>query len=104
LRVGSGGAGRYRGGEGLCRELVFLAPATVTLLTERRKRAPYGLHGGEPGAVGVNKLEHDGTVIQLPGKVTFDARIGDVLSICTPGGGGYLPSAPIRLANDAGEA
>ncbi len=104
LRVGSGGAGRYRGGEGLCRELVFLAPATVTLLTERRKRAPYGLHGGEPGAVGVNKLEHDGTVIQLPGKVTFDARIGDVLSICTPGGGGYLLSAPIRLANDAGEA
>jgi N-methylhydantoinase B/oxoprolinase/acetone carboxylase alpha subunit len=101
LRHGSGGAGCYRGGDGLCRELVFLAPATVTLLTERRKRAPYGLHGGEPGAVGVNKLEHDGTVTQLPGKVTFDARVGDVLSMCTPGGGGYLPLAPIRLANDA---
>jgi 5-oxoprolinase (ATP-hydrolysing) len=101
LRVGSGGAGCYRGGDGLCRELVFLAPATVTLLTERRKRAPYGLHGGEPGAMGVNKLEHDGTVTQLPGKATFDACVGDVLSICTPGGGGYLPLAPIRLANDA---
>jgi 5-oxoprolinase (ATP-hydrolysing) len=90
LRHGSGGAGRYRGGDGLCRELVFLAPATVTLLTERRKRAPYGLHGGDPGAVGVNMLERDGTVTYLPGKVTFDARVGDVLSICTPGGGGFF--------------
>lgn len=91
LRHGSGGAGRYRGGDGLCRELVFLAPATVTLLTERRKRAPYGLHGGEPGAVGINLLERDGTATQLPGKVTFDARVGDVLCIFTPGGGGFLP-------------
>jgi N-methylhydantoinase B/oxoprolinase/acetone carboxylase alpha subunit len=91
LRHGSGGAGRYRGGDGLCRELVFLAPATVTLLTERRKRAPYGLHGGEAGAVGINMLERDERVTQLPGKVTFEARVGDVLSICTPGGGGFLP-------------
>src|SRR5204863_5781259 len=88
LRYSSGGAGRYRGGDGLCRELVFLAPATVTLLTERRKRAPYGLHGGEPGAIGINSLERNGTVTQLPGKVTFDVRVGDVLSICTPEGGG----------------
>ncbi len=101
LRHGSGGAGRYRGGDGLCRELLFLAPAIVTLLTERRKCAPYGLHGGEPGTVGNNSLERDGTIIRLPGKVTYDARVGDVLCICTPGGGGYLPSAPIRLANDA---
>jgi 5-oxoprolinase (ATP-hydrolysing) len=91
LRHGSGGSGRYRGGDGLCRELVFLAPATVTLLTERRKRAPYGLHGGEAGAVGINMLERDERVTQLPGKVTFEARVGDVLSICTPGGGGFLP-------------
>ncbi len=91
LRHGSGGAGRYRGGEGLCRDLEFLAPATVTLLTERRKRAPYGLHGGEAGSVGINMLERDGRVRHLPGKVTFEARVGDVLSICTPGGGGFLP-------------
>jgi 5-oxoprolinase (ATP-hydrolysing) len=90
LRYGSGGAGRYRGGDGLCRELIFLAPATVTLLTERRKHAPYGLYGGEPGAVGINSLERKGTATRLPGKVTFDASIGDVLSICTPGGGGFL--------------
>ncbi len=90
LRHDSGGTGRYRGGDGLCRELIFLAPATVTLLTERRKHAPYGLFGGEPGAVGINSLERDGTITQLPGKVTFDVRVGDILSICTPGGGGFL--------------
>jgi len=91
LRYGSGGPGRYRGGDGLCRELVFLAPATVTLLTDRRKCVPYGLHGGKPGSVGVNILEHDGTTTELPGKVTFDVHVGDVLCIYTPGGGGFLP-------------
>lgn len=91
LRYGSGGAGRYRGGDGLCRELQFLAPATVTLLTERRKRGPYGLHGGETGEVGGNYLERDGMVTALPGKTTFDVQVDDVLIICTPGGGGFLP-------------
>ena len=90
LRHGSGGAGRYRGGDGLCRELVFLAPAQVTLLTERRKHAPYGLFGGEPGAVGMNALERDRKVTLLPGKATFDVRVEDILSIYTPGGGGFL--------------
>jgi N-methylhydantoinase B len=90
LRHGSGGIGRYHGGDGLCRELIFLAPATVTLLTERRKYAPYGLFGGEPGTVGINSLERNGSATRLPGKVTFDASIGDVLCICTPGGGGFL--------------
>lgn len=89
LRHGSGGTGRYRGGDGICRELMFLAPARVTLLTERRKRAPYGLFEGEPGAVGMNVLERDGTTTQLPGKVTFDVKVGDILSIYTPGGGGF---------------
>jgi len=91
LRDGSGGEGRYRGGDGLCRELAFLAQATVTLLTDRRKRVPYGLHGGKPGAAGVNILEHDGTTTELPGKVTFDVHVGDVLCMYTPGGGGFLP-------------
>ncbi|HLI88581.1 MAG TPA: hydantoinase B/oxoprolinase family protein [Ktedonobacteraceae bacterium] len=90
LRYGSGGAGRYRGGDGLRRDLQFLAPATVTLLTDRRRRAPYGLHGGEPGATGSNSLEREGQVTPLPGKVTLDVRPGDVLIICTPGGGGFL--------------
>ncbi|QBD78355.1 hypothetical protein EPA93_21075 [Ktedonosporobacter rubrisoli] len=91
LRYGSGGAGRYRGGDGLCREFCFLVPATVTLLTDRRVYAPYGLQGGEAGAVGINSLEHNGTATQLPGKVTLDVQAGDVLTICTPGGGGFLP-------------
>ncbi len=91
LRTGSGGGGRYRGGDGLCRELVFLAPTTVTLLTERRTRAPYGLWGGAAGSPGVNSLEREGHSQPLPGKVTFDTQVGDILSIHTPGGGGFLP-------------
>jgi N-methylhydantoinase B/oxoprolinase/acetone carboxylase alpha subunit len=92
LRHGSGGAGRYRGGDGLCRELMFLVPATVTLLTDRRKRAPYGLYGGTPGAKGFNTLERDGIVTELPGKVTIDVQTGDILTVYTPGGGGFLPA------------
>lgn len=92
LRHGSGGVGRYRGGDGLCRELTFLVPATVTLLTDRRKRAPYGLYGGAPGAKGLNTLERDGVVTELPGKVTIDLQTGDILTVCTPGGGGFLPA------------
>jgi 5-oxoprolinase (ATP-hydrolysing) len=91
LRAGSGGAGRYRGGDGLCRELLFLAPATVTLLTERRNRTPYGLWRGEAGKPGENILEHEGECQTLPGKTTFDIGVGDVLCIRTPGGGGFLP-------------
>ncbi len=91
LRRGSGGAGRFHGGEGLCREIQFLVPATVTLLTDRRRRPPYGLYGGAAGAPGRNTLEHAGMVRELPGKVTFDVEAGDVLTISTPGGGGFLP-------------
>ena len=91
LRHDSGGAGRYRGGDGLYRSYHFLAPATVTLLTDRRRFAPYGLHGGEPGATGSNTLERNGTVTQLPSKVTLDVQADDTLTICTPGGGGFLP-------------
>ena len=90
LRAGSGGSGRYHGGEGLCREIFFLAPASVTLLTERRKRAPYGLGGGQDGQPGENILVRAGEVQTLPGKTTFDVLAGDVLSISTPGGGGFL--------------
>jgi 5-oxoprolinase (ATP-hydrolysing) len=91
LRVGSGGAGKYRGGDGLCREILFLAPATVTLLTERRNRAPYGLWGGKAGQPGANSLERLGERRPLASKVTLDVDAGDILSIHTPGGGGFLP-------------
>ncbi|MGH2507705.1 MAG: hydantoinase B/oxoprolinase family protein, partial [Ktedonobacteraceae bacterium] len=92
LRAESGGVGRYRGGDGLCRELLFLCPATVTLLTERRTNAPYGLWGGAPGLSGVNALERAGERQTLAGKVTLDVRAGDIVCLATPGGGGFLPA------------
>ncbi len=90
LRHGSGGRGRWNGGDGLVRALEFLEPMTVSLLTERRVVPPYGLRGGQPGACGRNRLERtDGSVLELPGKVTLDVRAGDVLVVETPGGGGF---------------
>jgi N-methylhydantoinase B len=89
LRRGSGGRGRHQGGDGIVRAVEFLAPATVTLLTERRRTAPYGLLGGEPGAQGRNILLHGGTQQELPGKVEIRVAAGDVLSLETPGGGGW---------------
>jgi N-methylhydantoinase B len=89
LRPGSGGRGVHRGGDGLIREIEFLCPAAVTILSERRRTAPYGLDGGEPGARGRNVLIRDGEEQDLPGKVQFRARQGDVLSMRTPGGGGW---------------
>ncbi|GAB4173752.1 MAG: hydantoinase B/oxoprolinase family protein [Wenzhouxiangellaceae bacterium] len=85
LRRGSGGQGRWRGGDGIEREFQFLAPVTVTLITERRRFAPWGLAGGQPGQCGENRL--DGKL--LPSKVSFDAACGQRLLIATPGGGGY---------------
>ena len=85
LRADSGGAGQHRGGDGLLRELEFLAPAQVTLLTERRVYAPWGLAGGADGRRGENRL--NGEV--LPGKTTFMAQAGDLLSVASPGGGGW---------------
>jgi len=85
LRRGSGGAGRHAGGAGLVREYEFLAPAHVSLLTERRRHRPWGLAGGEGGAAGENLLNG----AALPGKCQFEARPGDRLVIATPGGGGY---------------
>ena len=92
LRPGSGGQGAHRGGDGLVREVEFLCPAAVTILSERRRTAPYGLNGGEQGARGRNVLIRDGEEQDLPGKVQFQAREGDVLSMRTPGGGGWGPS------------
>lgn len=90
MRRGSGGAGRHNGGDGLLRGFRFLRPATVTLLTERRRRRPWGLAGGTAGLAGENRL--DG--ILLPGKTTFTAQPGQTLTIATPGGGGWGASAP----------
>jgi 5-oxoprolinase (ATP-hydrolysing) len=93
LRRGSGGAGRWRGGDGLVRELEFTAPVTASLLTERRAVAPFGLAGGAPGAPGRNLcLRADGSEEELPGHATVALAPGDRLRIETPGGGGYGPA------------
>lgn len=91
LRRGSGGEGLHRGGDGLVRELEFLAEAEVTILSERRRSGPPGVMGGRHGAPGSNVLTREGEARVLPGKVTFRARSGDLLRISTPGGGGWGP-------------
>ncbi|HET6680706.1 MAG TPA: hydantoinase B/oxoprolinase family protein, partial [Gemmatimonadaceae bacterium] len=85
LRRGSGGAGRHRGGDGVERSYRVLVPCTVTLLTERRRIAPAGAHGGAPGETGVNLL--NGTPLPAKGRRALQA--GDVVMILTPGGGGW---------------
>jgi N-methylhydantoinase B len=89
IRRGSGGRGRFAGGDGVVREIEFLARARVTLLTERRTVPPYGLAGGAPGSRGRDVLVRGGRTIPLPGKVTIDAMPGDRLRVETPGGGGF---------------
>jgi N-methylhydantoinase B/oxoprolinase/acetone carboxylase alpha subunit len=89
LRTDSAGAGAAPGGEGLVREYEFLAAATVTILSERRLGAPYGVLGGAHGGSGRNTLIRDGQETPLPGKIELHVRPGDRLRIETPGGGGY---------------
>jgi N-methylhydantoinase B len=89
IRQNSGGDGLQRGGDGIRRELKLLTDAQVTLLTERRKTRPYGLAGGEPGEKGVNSLIQGSEESILPGKGSFLLEAGDILSIATPGGGGF---------------
>ena len=89
IRHGSGGAGKFRGGDGIVRAIEFLAPAEVTILSDRRARGPWGLHGGEDGAPGRNLSVRGGETTPLAAKVRFDVKAGDVLQIETPGGGGW---------------
>jgi N-methylhydantoinase B len=89
LRRGSGGAGKFRGGDGIIREVEFLAAVRGSILSERRRFQPYGLAGGEPGKAGRNELILAGKVRRLPSKAVFEAPEGSVLRIATPGGGGW---------------
>jgi len=89
IRRGSGGSGLFQGGNGVRRDIQLLTDAQVTLLTERRRTSPYGLAGGNPGEPGQNCLIRDGEEQSLPGKGSFYLKRGDILSIRTPGGGGY---------------
>ncbi len=93
IRAGSGGAGTYRGGDGVVREIEFRKPVTVSILSERRALGPFGLGGAEPGRAGRNALRRKDRWIELPAKVRIEAEAGDRIRIETPGGGGYEPDA-----------
>jgi 5-oxoprolinase (ATP-hydrolysing) len=90
IRRGSGGAGRWRGGDGVLRELRALEPMTVSLLSGSRVVPPFGLCGGEPASCGDNSvIRADGRHESLPGSVQVELDSGDRLCIATPGGGGF---------------
>jgi N-methylhydantoinase B len=85
LLYGSGGDGEHRGGDGIVRAVRVLEPASLSLLTDRRRHGPHGACGGEPGRVGRNFLGGE----ELPPKVSREMQEGDVVTVETPGGGGY---------------
>lgn len=85
VRRGSGGVGAQNGGDGLIREYEFLAPTNITLLTERRGHAPWGLNGGASGEAGINRCDNE----LLGAKVNIEAKVGQRLRVETPGGGGW---------------
>jgi N-methylhydantoinase B len=92
LRLGSGGSGRHRGGDGVVRELRVLERCRLSVISERRRHPPRGARGGEPGQLGRNYVNDK----ELPSKATRDLEAGDVVRIETPGGGGF--SSPNRSA------
>ena len=95
IRPHSGGEGLYRGGNGTIRRLQFLEPMTAAILSGRRVVPPFGLHGGQPGAVGRNYIQRqDGTVEELGSTAIAQMQAGDVFVIETPGGGGFGASSP----------
>ncbi len=89
IRSNSGGKGTYNGGDGIRRDIQVLTACEATILSERRRLAPYGLQGGESGKCGENLLLRENETIPLAGKCSIELKAGDVLSIRTPGGGGY---------------
>lgn len=91
LRLGSGGKGKFRGGDGVVREIQFLKEGIeVGMISERRAFAPYGMEGGEDGERGKNIIIHsDGRLQNLGGKNTIKLEAGASIRILSPGGGGY---------------
>lgn len=94
IRPGSGGSGKYRGGDGIVREIEVLSDCEVTLLAERRTHAPWGLAGGEAGAPGrAYVIRHNGAIDEMRGKFSTRLRACDRIRIETPGGGGWGQAA-----------
>lgn len=103
IRRRSGGRGRFCGGDGIHRDIKMLTDVSISLISERRKLPPYGLSGGEPGKVGKNVLIHEGKERPLPGKGSFELQSGDILSIQTPGGGGFGTPQEVDKAFESSE-
>jgi N-methylhydantoinase B len=89
IRKNSGGRGRQRGGDGVVREIETLVPARMSLLSDRRRRAPYGLDGGEDGRKGRDTIIRRGRTQTIASKGSWQLEAGDRVRIETPGGGGY---------------
>ena len=89
LRKGSGGAGEFRGGDGIVREIEVLAKVQAGILSDRRKLSPYGLEGGSSGRPGKNEIVVNGRSRSLPSKCAFRVPAGAMIRIETPGGGGW---------------
>ncbi len=89
LRPGSGGRGKHRGGDGVLREIETLVPARMSLLSDRRKRRPYGLQGGDEGQAGTGEIIRGGETRKIASKGSHELEAGDRVRIETPGGGGW---------------
>ena len=99
IRAGSGGQGRWRGGNGVIRRLEFREAMTAAILSGHRRVPPYGMAGGAPGALGRNRVERaDGRVEELPGTAKAEMAPGDAFVVESPGGGGYGPAQAERRA------
>jgi N-methylhydantoinase B len=97
LRRGSGGRGKFAGGDGIIREIEFLAGARLSILSDRRRFPPYGLAGGQPGKTGKNNLLTGGKRRRLPSKTVVSVPTGSILTIETPGGGGWGKNSPGKI-------
>jgi 5-oxoprolinase (ATP-hydrolysing) len=93
IREGSGGAGRWKGGDGGVRRVRFLEPMTAGILSNGRKHGAFGLAGGEPGQVGINRVVRADGRVEILGHIGQSQMLpGDIFEIHTPGGGGYGPA------------
>jgi len=97
IRHGSGGSGKFQGGDGIIREIEFLTDVRLSILSDRRRFPPYGLAGGRPGKPGKNTLRAKGRAQKLPSKTVVRVPAGTILTIETPGGGGWGKSSPRKV-------
>jgi 5-oxoprolinase (ATP-hydrolysing) len=99
IRRGTGGGGKFKGGDGVLRRIRFREAMTAAILSGHRRIAPYGLEGGAPGALGRNHVERkNGEIVELQGTDRIDMQPGDCFIIETPGGGGYGAAAERKAA------